>query len=96
MLTIVKYYADQRFIGQLIARREDSCRHYTRLHIATHITIAATCGDDEDTDDYRVYIVHIATHITIVLATCGDDKDMYDYCVYIVFAFVSVICVEYL
>ena len=26
--------ADQRFIGQLIAKREDSW-HYTRLHIAT-------------------------------------------------------------
>ena len=45
-----KYYADQRFIGQLIARGEDSCRYYTRLHIATDITRVATGGDDKDTD----------------------------------------------
>ena len=45
-----KYYADQRFIGQLIARGEDSCRHYTRLHIATDITRVAT-EDGQDTDD---------------------------------------------
>ena len=64
---VVKYYSDQRFIGQLIARGEDSCRYYTRLHIATDITRVAT-DDDIDASILRRTMMSKTMAIAMAMA----------------------------